>query len=104
MKRTLSLSALTLGLVLAIPQTSAACYDKCVGAPGCRTCETGSDLTFQVCVVTPPCKCHTYFVPSYQCTGLTAGGTSSSVSVFAVNATAAAPEPGDDLGFLVTAP
>jgi hypothetical protein len=104
MKRTLSLSALTLGLVLAIPQISAACYDRCVGAPGtCRTCETGDDVTFQVCVVTPPCKCLTYSVPSYQCLGLTAPATSPSLPVFAVNATPAQSGATEEL-FLLSAP
>ncbi|HXU33580.1 MAG TPA: hypothetical protein VN851_23680 [Thermoanaerobaculia bacterium] len=88
MKRALLLSALTLGLLFAMPRTSSACYDFCSGAPGtCRTCETGFDLTFQVCVQTQPCKCITYFVPSYQCTGLTAGQTSPPVPAFAWNET-----------------
>ena len=77
MKKALLLTTLALGFVFAMPREAAACYDRCVGAPGtCKTCETGFDLTFQVCVQTQACKCITYFVPSYQCTGLTVGGTS----------------------------
>lgn len=73
MKRALSLAALLFAFTLATPSPSAACYDSCAGTPGsCRTCETGFDVTFQVCIQTAPCRCITYFVPSYQCTGLTA--------------------------------
>ena len=72
MARTLLVAGVLLLLALSFPVASAACYDSCIGSLGCKTCVTGQTVTYQVCVQTSPCKCHTYFVPAYQCDGLAA--------------------------------
>jgi hypothetical protein len=107
MKRALCLAALLFAFTLAIPSPSAACYDSCTGTPGtCRTCETGFDVTYQVCLQTAPCRCITYAVPSYQCTGLNAA-SNGAAPIFlepAAKETPARPAATADLSFLAPAP